>query len=97
MLLKLDVLKEQVNFLEDEKLLLKEQLDNFNSNKMPLFKNGQYKNSSCAVYQDLLSYAGVSANKADKVDIALTQIAGIHVDRLPKPTFAKDMAIESRR
>ena len=30
------------------------------------------------------------------MDIVLTQIAGIQIDRLPKSTFAKDMAIESR-
>ena len=40
---------------------------------------------------------GVHANKADKVaDIVLTQISGIQVDGLPKSTFAKGMAIESR-
>ena len=97
LLLKLENLKEQVKFLENEKLLPKEQLDNFKSNKIQLFKKGQCSNSTCAAYQDLISYAGVSANKVDKVvDIVLTQIAGIQVDRLPKSTFAKDMAIESR-
>ena len=72
-LLKLD-LKEQVKFLENEKLLLKEQLDNFQNNKVQLFKKGQYSNSARAAYQDLISFAGVSANKVDKVvDIVLTQ------------------------
>ena len=97
LLLKFEDLKEQVKFLENEKLLLKEQLDNFKSNKIQLFKKGQYSNSTRAAYQDLISFAGVSANKVNKVvDIVLTQIAGIQVDRLPKSTFAKDMAIESR-
>ena len=55
---------------------------------------GQYCNSTRAAYQDLISYAGISANKVDKViDISLTQIAGIHVDWLPKSTFAMDMGI----
>ena len=77
--------------------MLKEQLDNFKNNKIQLFKKGQYSNITRAAYQDLISFAGVSANKVDKVvDIVLTQIAGIQVDRLPKSTFAKDMAIESR-
>ena len=81
LLLRLENLKEQVKFLENEKLLLKEQLGNFKSYKIQLFKKGQYSNSTRAAYQDLISYAGVSANKVDKVvDIVLTQIAGIQVD-----------------
>ena len=41
LLLKLEDLKEQVKFFENEKLLLKVQLDNFQSNK-----KGQYSNST---------------------------------------------------
>ena len=58
-LLKLEDLKEQVRFLENEKLLLKKQLDNFKSNKIQLFKKGQYSNNTCATYQDLISYVSV--------------------------------------
>ena len=80
------------------KLILKEQLDIFKNNKIQLFKKGQYSNNTHAAYQDLISFAVVSANKAGKVvDIALTQIAEIQVGWLSKSTFAKDMAIESRR
>ena len=76
---------------------LKEQLDNFRNNTIHLFQKSQHSNSTCAAYQDLISFAGVSANKVEKVvDIVLTQIAGIQVDQLPKSTFAKDMEIESR-
>ena len=76
---------------------MKEQLDNFKNNKIQLFKKGQYSNSTHAAYQDLISFAGVSANKVDKVvDISLTQITEIQVDQLLKSTFAKGMAIESR-
>ena len=67
MLQKLEHLQEQVRFLENEKLLLKEQLDNFKSNKIQLFKKGQYSNSTHAAYQDLINSAGVSAKKVDKV------------------------------
>ena len=78
--------------------MLKEQLNNVKNNKIHLFKKCQYSNSTRAAYQDLISFAGVSANKVQKVvDIVLTQISGIQVDRLPKSTFAKDMAVESRR
>ena len=35
----------------------------------------------CAAYQDLISYAGISANKVHNVaDIVLTQIARTQVD-----------------
>ena len=79
-LLKIEDLKEKVRFLEDEKLLLKEQLDNVKNNKIHLFKKYQYNNSTRAAYQDLISFAGVSANKVQKVvDIVLTQISGIQV------------------
>ena len=88
--------KKQVKFFENEKLLLKEQQDNFKSNKIQLFKKDQHSNSIHTADQNLISNAGVSANKVDKViHILLTQIAGIHVDKLPKPTFSKDIAIES--
>ena len=88
--------KKQVNFFENEKLLSKEQQDNFKSNKIQLFKKGQHSNSTHTADQNLISNAGVSANKVDKViHILLTQIAGIHVDKLSKPTFSKDMVIES--
>ena len=69
--------KLEVKFLENEKLLLKEQLDNFKSNKIQLFKKGKYSNSTCAAYQDLISYAGVSANKVDKVVDIVSQITWI--------------------
>ena len=76
-LLKLEDLKERGKFLENEKLFLKEQLDNFKNNKIQLFKKGQYSISA----RDLISFAGVSASKVDKVsDIVLTPIAGIQVD-----------------
>ena len=95
--MKLEDLKEQDKFLENEKLILKGQVDNFKNNKIQLFKKGQYSNSTRAAYQDLISFVDVSANNVKKVaDIVLTQVAEIQVDRLPKSTFAKDMAIESR-
>ena len=97
LLLIVEDLKEQVKFLENEKLLLKEQLGNFKNNKIHLFKKGQYSNSTRSAYQALISFAGVSASKVEKVvDIVLAQIAGIQVDRLRKSAFFKDIAIESR-
>ena len=48
-LTELEDLREQFNFLGNDKLLLKEQLDNFKSNKIQLFKKGQFCNGTCAV------------------------------------------------
>ena len=45
----------------------------------------------------MVSVGGISANKVEKVvNIVLTKIAGVQVDRLPKSTYAKDMGIEVR-
>ena len=50
----------------------------------------QYSNSTRAAYQNLISYAGVSANKVDKVvDIVLTEIDGIQVGRLSRSTLLR--------
>ena len=75
---------------------LNHKIPKIKSHKIQLFKKGQYSaNSTGAAYQDLISFAGVSANKVDKVfDTVLTQIAGIQVDQLPKSAFPKDMATE---
>ena len=63
--------------------------------KLTLFQKGQYSNKVRAAYQDLISGGGVSGNKIVKVvNIVLTKIAGLQVDRLPKPTYGKDMGIE---
>ena len=48
LLLKLENLKEQVTFLENENLFLKRQLDNFKSHNIKLFKKGQYSDSTRA-------------------------------------------------
>ena len=48
LLLKLEDLREQLKFIEKEKLLLKEQLDNFKSTKIELFKKVQYSNNTRA-------------------------------------------------
>ena len=64
---------------------------------MNLFQKGQYSNQVRAAYQDLISDGGVSAKKIEKVvNIVLTKMAGLQVDRLPKSTYAKDMGIEVR-
>ena len=70
---------------------LNHEIPKIKSHKIQLFKKGQYSNSTGAAYQDLISFAGVSANNVDKVvDTVLTQIAGIQVDELPKSTFPKE-------
>ena len=76
--------------------MLKElDLKEFKSNKTQLFKTEQYSNSTQAAYQNLISYAGVSANKVDKVvNIVLPEIDGIQLGRLSRSNFAKFIAIQ---
>ena len=76
--------------------MLKElDLKEFKSNKTQLFKTEQYSNSTRAAYQNLISYAGVSANKVDKVvNIVLPEIDGIQLGRLSRSNFAKFIAIQ---
>ena len=79
------------------KSLLKEKIDDFENKKLNLFQKGQYPNQVRAAYQDFISDGGVSANKNEKVvNIVLTKITRLQVDRLPKSTYAKDIGIEVR-
>ena len=72
--------------MENEKNLLKEKTDDFENNELNLFQKGQYSKEVRTLYQDLISDGRVSANKMEKVvDIVLTKIAGLQVDRpIPK-------------
>ena len=83
--------------MENEQSLLKEKIDDFENKKLNLFQKGQYSNQVRAAYEDLISDGCVSANKIEKVvNIALTKIAGLQADRLPKSTYPKDMGIKVR-
>ena len=95
MSLKIKELEQVVKYMENEKFLLKEKIVDHENKKLTLFQKGQYSNKVRAAYQDLVSDGGVSANKVEKVvNIVLTKIAGVQVDRLPKSTYAKDMGID---
>ena len=97
MSLKIKELEQVIKYMENEKCLLKEKIVDHENKKLTLFQKGQYSNNVRAAYQDLVSDGGVSANKVEKVvNIVLTKIAGVQVDRLPKSTYAKDMGIEVR-
>ena len=92
---KIKELEQITKCMENEKNLLKEKTDDFENKKLNLFQKGQYSKEVRTLYQDLISDGRVSANKMEKVvDIVLTKIAGLQVDRLPKSTYAKDMGIE---
>ena len=95
--LKIKELKQVIKYMESEKCLLKEKIVDYENKKLTIFQKGQYSNKVRAAYQDLVSDGGVNANKVEKVvNIVLTKIAGVQVDRLPKSTYAKDMGIEVR-
>ena len=82
---KIKELEQITKCMENEKNLLKEKTDDFENKKLNVR----------TLYQDLISDGRVSANKMEKVvDIVLTKIAGLQVDRLPKSAYAKDMGIE---
>ena len=83
---KIKELEQITKCMENEKNLLKEKTDDFENKKLNLFQKGQYSKEVRTLYQDLISDGRVSANKMEKVvDIVLTKIAGLQVDRpIPK-------------
>ena len=90
-------LEQVIKYMDNEKSLLKEKIDDFENKKLDLFQKEQYSNQVRAAYQDLTFDGGVSANNIEKVvNIVLTKITGLQVDKLPKSTYAKDMGIEER-
>ena len=86
-----------MQYMRNEKSSLKEKIDDFENKKLNFFQKEHYSNQVRAAYQDLISDGGVSANKIEKVvNIVLTKIAGLQVDRLPKSAYAKYVGIEVR-
>ena len=64
---KIKELEQVIKYMENEKSLLKEKIDDFENKKLNLFQKGQYSNQVRAGYQALISDGGVSANKIEKV------------------------------
>ena len=92
-----DELNEQIVFLQNEKLMLEEQLDEFMSKKVSFFHNGKYDDCIRMLYQDLMCTAGLSArNVQHAIEVVLKELAGIEVEQLPKITFANCMLLEER-
>ena len=89
-------LKNQISALENEKFELEEKINEFMTQEISVFKNGMYNDSVRMVYEDLLCM-GLSTRNVEKViRIVLEKLAGISVEKLPKPTFTKYMLIEAR-
>ena len=92
-----DELNEQIVFLQNEKLMLEEQLDEFMSKKVSFCHNGKYDDCIRMLYQDLMCTAGLSArNVQHAIEVVLKELAGIEVEQLPKTTFANYMLLEAR-
>ena len=64
---KIKELEQVIKYMENEKSLLKEKIDDFENKKLNLFQKGQYSNQVRAAYQDLISDGSISANKIEKV------------------------------
>ena len=80
-----DELNEQIVFLQNEKLMLEEQLDEFMSKKVSFFRNGKYDDCIRMLYQDLMCTAGLSArNVQHAIEVVLKELAGIEVSSCPK-------------
>ena len=92
-----DKLNEQRAFLQSEKLMLEEQLEEFMSKNVSFFHNGKYDDCIHMVYQDLMCTAGLSArNVQHATEVVLKELAGIEVEQFPKTTFANYMLLEAR-
>ena len=92
-----DELNQQIAFLQNEKNVLEEQIEEFlNENKKKdFFHNGKYDDCIRMVYQDLMCTAGLSARNVQRaIKIVLTKFTGNEVERLPKATFANYMLMK---
>ena len=92
-----DKLNEQRAFLQSEKLMLEEQLEEFMSKNVSFFHNGKYDDCIHMVYQDLMCTAGLSArNVQHAIEVVLKELADIEVEQLPNTAFANYMLLEAR-
>ena len=93
----IDILKEHVKYLENEKLTVEEELqDLLQNNDVKVFHKGRYNSDIRAVYEDLLCM-GVGTSKVKEViRTILKNIAKRDAPVLPGQTFAKGMLLEAR-
>ena len=83
--------------MENEKLELEEQLDNFvNSNDVVTFENGKYTDKMRMVYEDLMCMGIGSRNVEEVIRTVLKKLANKECGRLPKTTFGKYILLEAR-
>ena len=82
-------LNQQIQALENEKLMLNEKIDTFLSREICCFEKGKYKYVIRMVYEDILMM-GVSTRNVEKViRLVLEKAAGIKVDRLPPECLSR--------
>ena len=91
------VLKEQVNFLENENEEMRERIEELMKNQeIKTFENGKYNDTVREVYAALLSM-NVGVNNVEQiVRTVLNKLCGVKIGRLPKKTFAEMMLIEAK-
>ena len=89
-------LKKRIEVLENEKMELEEKIQSFLNKDINVFQKGSYNDDIRMVYEDLLCM-GLSTRNVEKViRVVLEKLAGVTVEKLPKPTFAKYMLLEAR-
>ena len=77
LLTKMKDLQDKIKCLENEKLELLDKVQDFEKNRLTLFRKGHYTNNVKAAYEDLLCIGGASANKIEKVvHIVLNKMQG---------------------
>ena len=90
-------LKDQIEYLEDEKLKLEEKINSFlKDREVQVFQEGKYCDEVRQVYEDLLCYGLGSRNIEPVIRTVLKKLAGLDAGRLPKASFAKYMLLEAR-
>ena len=90
-------LKDQIEYLEDEKLKLEEKINSFlKDREVQVFQEGKYCDEVRQVYEDLLCYGLGSRNIEPVIGTVLKKLAGLDAGRLPKASFAKYMLLEAR-
>ena len=91
------VLKQQVEYLENEREELNERIDELlGEREIQLFKNGRYVNEIRMVYYDLLSMNVSIDNCKHVVKTVLETLTNRQIDRLPQKSVAATMMVEAR-
>ena len=91
----IDELNTQIQYLENEKMMLEQKLKDFLANEEIFFHNGRYNDKICTVYQDLMRMGLSSWNVEKVLEIVLRDLHRLEVAQLPGKTFSNLMMLEA--